>query len=96
MKVAVSVGPRTDPSERTSLRTALSGDYIQGCRCFIKRRAANVSLCRVLSGKPGCALGAQFGGGYEFHVIGRYEPLSMKGLANYDLSMDTGFNIDLN
>ena len=37
-----------------------------------------------------------FGHGYEFHVIGRYEPLAMRGLSNYALSMDTGFNIDLN
>lgn len=34
--------------------------------------------------------------GYEFHVIGRYEPLTMKGLSNYAISLDTGFNIDLN
>jgi hypothetical protein len=46
--------------------------------------------------RGGAGFSFSFGGGYEFHVIGRYEPLGMKGLANYDLSMDTGFNIDLN
>jgi hypothetical protein len=46
--------------------------------------------------RAGTGLSFSFGGGYEFHVIGRYEPLGMKGLANYALSMDTGFNIDLN
>jgi len=37
-----------------------------------------------------------FGGGYEIHVIGRYEPLSMNGLASNAMSIQTGFNIDLN
>jgi hypothetical protein len=46
--------------------------------------------------RAGTGLSFSFGGGYEFHVIGRYEPLTMKGLSNYALSMDTGFNIDLN
>ena len=46
--------------------------------------------------RGGAGLSFSFGGGYEFHVIGRYEPLTMKGLSNYALSMNTGFNIDLN
>ncbi|MGZ5921565.1 MAG: hypothetical protein ACXWLT_07340 [Rhizomicrobium sp.] len=49
-----------------------------------------------LDWRAGTGLSFSFGGGYEFHVIGRYEPLTMKGLSNYALSMDTGFNIDLN
>ena len=46
--------------------------------------------------RAGTGLSFSFANGYEFHVIGRYEPLTMKGLANYALSLDTGINIDLN
>jgi hypothetical protein len=46
--------------------------------------------------RAGTGLSFSFGGGYEFHVIGRYEPLTVNGLSNYALSMSTGFNIDLN
>ncbi|MES2256767.1 MAG: outer membrane beta-barrel protein [Pseudomonadota bacterium] len=46
--------------------------------------------------RAGTGFSFAFGNGYEFHVIGRYEPLVMRGLSNYALSMDTGFNIDLN
>jgi opacity protein-like surface antigen len=46
--------------------------------------------------RAGTGFSFAFGNGYEFHVIGRYEPLAMRGLSNYALSMDTGFNIDLN
>ena len=46
--------------------------------------------------RAGAGFSLDFGHGYEFHVIGRYEPLAMRGLSNYALSMDTGFNIDLN
>lgn len=46
--------------------------------------------------RAGTGLSFAFGNGYELHVVGRYEPLSMKGLSNYALSVDTGFNIDLN
>ena len=46
--------------------------------------------------RAGGGLSFSFAGGYEFHVIARYEPLTMKGLATNDLSLQTGFNIDLN
>ena len=46
--------------------------------------------------RAGGGLSFSFGGGYEFHVLGRYEPLSMKGIAENTLSLETGFNIDLN
>ncbi len=46
--------------------------------------------------RGGAGLSFSFAGGYEFHVIGRYEPLTMSGLANSALSLNTGFNIDLN
>jgi hypothetical protein len=46
-----------------------------------------------LNWRAGTGLSFALGDGYEFHVIGRYEPLSMKGYANYALSVSTGFNI---
>jgi hypothetical protein len=46
-----------------------------------------------LNWRAGTGLSFALGDGYEFHVIGRYEPLSMKGFANYALSVSTGFNI---
>jgi hypothetical protein len=46
--------------------------------------------------RAGTGFSLAFADGYEFHVVGRYEPLQMRGLSNYALSMDTGFNIDLN
>jgi hypothetical protein len=44
----------------------------------------------------GGGLSFSFAGGYEFHVLAHYEPVSMNGLANNALSLQTGFNIDLN
>lgn len=46
--------------------------------------------------RAGGGLSFSFAGGYEIHVIGRYEPLTMGHLANNALSLQTGFNIDLN
>jgi hypothetical protein len=60
------------------------------------RVATTVLTGDELNWRGGAGFSFSFGGGYEFHVIGRYEPLTMKGLSNYALSMDTGFNIDLN
>jgi hypothetical protein len=45
--------------------------------------------------RAGSGLSFVLADGYEFHVIGRYEPLSMKGFASYALSVSTGFNIAL-
>jgi len=45
--------------------------------------------------RAGTGLSFVLADGYEFHVIGRYEPLSIKGFANYALSVSTGFNIAL-
>jgi hypothetical protein len=55
----------------------------------------------ILSGnefdwRAGGGLSFSFAGGYEIHVIGRYQPLTMKHLASNALSLETGFNIDLN
>ena len=55
----------------------------------------------ILSGnefdwRAGGGLSFSFAGGYELHVIGRYEPLTMQHLAHNALSLETGFNIDLN
>jgi len=54
----------------------------------------------ILSGnefdwRAGGGLSFSFAGGYELHVIGRYEPLTMGHLASNVLSLETGFNIDL-
>ena len=62
-------------------------------------REARVSTT-ILSGdeldwRAGGGFSFNFGSGYEFHVIGRYEPLGMKGLSDNALSIQTGFNIDL-
>jgi hypothetical protein len=46
--------------------------------------------------RAGGGLSFSFAGGYELHVIGRYEPLTMQRLAHNALSLETGFNIDLN
>jgi hypothetical protein len=49
-----------------------------------------------LDWRGGGGLSFALGKGYELHVVGRYEPLTMRGLSSYALSVDTGFNIDLN
>lgn len=46
--------------------------------------------------RAGGGLSFSFAGGYEFHAIARYEPLTMNGLSDNVISLQTGFNIDLN
>ena len=46
--------------------------------------------------RAGGGFSFSFDGGYELHIIGRYQPLSMNGLATNVMSIQTGFNIDLN
>ena len=53
----------------------------------------------VLSGdefdwRAGAGFSFQFSHGYELHVIGRYEPLTMNGIADNALSVGVGFNIE--
>jgi hypothetical protein len=47
-----------------------------------------------LDWRGGTGFSFSFANGYEFHVIGRYEQLTMKGLSDYALSVATGFNIE--
>src|SRR6185312_11103568 len=51
------------------------------------RVATTVLTGDELNWRGGAGLSYSFGGGYEFHVIGHYQPLTMKGLSNYALSM---------
>ncbi|HEY2835725.1 MAG TPA: hypothetical protein VGI89_04085 [Rhizomicrobium sp.] len=93
------------------LNLVLTGGLAQdnyGASTFIKKsytQDGTVKDTRVgttlLSGnefdwRAGGGLSFSFAGGYELHVIGRYEPLIMKHLASNTLSLETGFNIDLN
>ena len=60
-----------------------------------------VDRTTILSGnefnwRAGGGLSFSFANGYEFHAIGRYEPVTMNGIAQNAISFETGFNIDLN
>jgi hypothetical protein len=92
------------------LNLVLTGGLAQdnyGASTFIKKsytQDGTVKDTRVgttlLSGnefdwRAGGGLSFSFADGYELHVIGRYEPLTMKHLASNTLSLETGFNIDL-
>ena len=45
-----------------------------------------------LDWRAGAGLSFPFAGFYEVHVITRYQPLFISGLANYDLSLSVGMN----
>lgn len=70
--------------------------YTQNGTAKTTRIATTLLSGSKLDWRGGGGLSFALGDGYELHVIGRYEPLTMRGLSNYALSVDTGFNIDLN
>lgn len=70
--------------------------YSQNGTTRTTRVSATLLNGSKLDWRGGGGLSFTLGDGYELHVIGRYEPLTMRGLSNYALSVDTGFNIDLN
>jgi hypothetical protein len=67
--------------------------YLQDNITKTTRVATTLLHGNTLDWRAGTGLSFALGDGYEFHVMGHYEPLSAKGLANYALSVNAGFNI---
>ena len=70
--------------------------YTQNGTAKTTRIATTLLSGSELDWRAGGGLSFALGEGYELHVVGRYEPLTLRGLSSYALSVDTGFNIDLN
>ena len=69
--------------------------YVQDGITKTARHSTTLLHGNALDWRAGTGFSFAFGEGYEFHVMGRYEPLATKNLANSALSVDAGFNIDI-
>ena len=67
--------------------------YQQDAVTKVTRVSTTLLHGNTLDWRVGSGLSFALGDGYEFHVMGRYEPLHASGLANYALSVNAGFNV---